>query len=358
MPLAPKNLLVIMSDEHSSVALGVARHLLERTPNLDRLSARGTRFTNAYTTSPICVPARASFATGKYQYQVGYWDNADAYDGAVPSWHHLLRAQGHRVVSIGKLHFRGLPGDDHGFSDEILPMHVVEGLGDVKGLVRTDIPRRKGYDKLAKTAGPGETPYTRYDRDIAARAQAWLRDQAPKLRERPWALFVSFVCPHFPLIAPQKFFDLYPLERIALPKQYLPAQRPDHPYLREYHACVGYDDGFGGDLAAVRRAVAAYLGLVSFMDDNVGSVLRALEEGGMAGDTRVVYTSDHGDNAGARGLWGKSTMYEESAGVPLILAGPDVAAGAQCGTPASHVDLFPFFLESAGVPVPRDGHPG
>jgi choline-sulfatase len=358
MPLAPKNLLVIMSDEHSPRALGVAGHPLARTPNLDRLSARGTRFTSAYTTSPICVPARASFATGKYQYQVGYWDNADAYDGAVPSWHHLLRAQGHRVVSIGKLHFRGLPGDDHGFSDEILPMHVVEGLGDVKGLVRTDIPRRKGYDKLAKTAGPGETPYTRYDRDIAARAQAWLRDQAPKLRERPWALFVSFVCPHFPLIAPQKFFDLYPLERIALPKQYLPAQRPDHPYLREYHACVGYDDGFGGDLAAVRRAVAAYLGLVSFMDDNVGSVLRALEEGGMAGDTRVVYTSDHGDNAGARGLWGKSTMYEESAGVPLILAGPDVAAGAQCGTPASHVDLFPFFLESSGVPMPRGDYKG
>jgi choline-sulfatase len=356
--LAPKNLLVLMSDEHSPRALGVAGHPLAQTPNLDRLSARGTRFTSAYTTSPICVPARASFATGKYQYQVGYWDNADAYDGAVPSWHHLLRRQGHRVVSIGKLHFRGRPGDDHGFSEEILAMHVVEGLGDVKGLVRTDIPRRKGYDKLAKTAGPGETPYTRYDRDIAARAQAWLRDDAPKHRDRPWALFVSFVCPHFPLIAPQEFFALYPPERMPLPKQYLPAERPDHPYLREYHACVGYDDGFGGDLAAVRRAVAGYLGLVSFMDDNVGAVLRALEDCGLAHDTRVVYTSDHGDNAGARGLWGKSTMYEESAGVPLILAGPGIAAGRRCATPASHVDLFPFFLESSGVPVPRGDYKG
>ena len=146
--LAPKNLLVIMSDEHNARAPA-------HTPNLDRLAARGTRFTSAYTTSPICVPARAAFATGKYQYQIGYWDNADPYDGAVPSWHHLLRARGHRVVSIGKLHFRGLPGDDHGFSEELLPMHVVEGIGDVKGLVRSDIPRRNGYDKLAKTAGPG-----------------------------------------------------------------------------------------------------------------------------------------------------------------------------------------------------------
>jgi choline-sulfatase len=342
MPLAPKNLLVIMSDEHSPRAMA-------RTPNLDRLAARGTRFTSAYTTSPICVPARASFATGKYQHQIGYWDNADAYDGAVPSWHHFLRESGHRVVSIGKLHFRGLPGDDHGFSEEIVPMHVIEGLGDVKGLVRSDIPRRKGYDKLANLAGPGESPYTRYDRDIAARARAWLRDEAPGHRDRPWALFVSFVCPHFPLVAPREFFDLYPPERIPLPKQYLPAERPDHPYLREYHACVGYDDGFGGDHAKVRRALAGYLGLVSFMDANVGAVLAALEECGFANATRVVYTSDHGDNAGARGLWGKSTFYEESSGVPLLVAGPDLPAGRVVDTPVSHVDCAPTILGWTGV---------
>jgi choline-sulfatase len=358
MPLAPKNLLVIMSDEHNPQVMGAAGHPLAQTPQLDRLAARGTRLTSAYTASPICVPARAAFATGKYVHQIGYWDNADAYDGSVPSWHRLLRERGHRVASIGKLHFRGLPGDDHGFSEEILPMHVVEGLGDVKGLVRSDIPRRKGYAKLADLAGPGESPYTRYDRDIAARAQAWLREEAPKRRERPWALFVSFVCPHFPLVAPAEFFHRYPPERIPLPKQYASAERPEHPYLRDYHACVGYDDGFAGDLAKVRRAIAGYLGLVSFMDHNVGEVLRALEEAGLAAGTRVVYTSDHGDNVGARGLWGKSTMYEESAGVPLILAGPDVAARRRCATPASHVDLFPFFLESTGVPVPRNGYHG
>jgi choline-sulfatase len=354
--LAPKNLLVIMSDEHNPKVMGTAGHPLVQTPNLDRLAARGIRFTSAYTTSPICVPARAAFATGKYQYQVGYWDNADAYDGAVPSWHHLLRARGHWVVSIGKLHFRGLPGDDHGFSEELLPMHVVEGLGDVKGLVRSDIPRRNGYDKLAKLAGPGESPYARYDRDIAARAQVWLHEDARR-SNRPWALFVSFVCPHFPLVAPPDFYYRYPHERIPLPKLYVDRPR-HHPYLRDYDGCVAYDLGFAGDYAKVRRAIAGYLGLVSFMDDNVGKVLRALADAGLEGDTRVVYTSDHGDNLGARGLWGKSTMYEESAGVPLILAGPDIPAGARCATPTSHVDLFPFFLESTGVPAPRDGYPG
>ena len=358
MPLAPANLLVVMSDEHNPRAMGAAGHAVAKTPHLARDAARGTSYTSAYPTSPSCVPARAGFATGKYQHQIGYWDNADAYDGAIPSWHHLMRERGHRVVSIGKLHFRGRPGDDHGFSEELLPMHIIDGVGDLKGLVRENIPRRNGYDKLAKVTGPGDMPYDHYDRDVAARAQAWLREEAPRYRGKPWALFVSFVRPHFPLKAPPEFYARYPLERIPLPKLYGAAERPDHPYLRDYDACVAYDAGFGGDLDNVRRAIAGYLALVSSMDDNVGKVLHALEETGLAANTRVVYTSDHGDNVGARGLWGKSTMYEESAGVPLILAGPGIPSRAQCATPTSQVDLFPFFLDCVGVPAPKDGRHG
>ena len=120
---------------------------------------------------------------------------------------------------------------------------------------------------------------------------------------------------------------------------------------------MAYDLGFDADPSRVRRAIAGYMGLVSFMDHQVGLVLRALDDAGLAQDTRVVYTSDHGDNLGARGLWGKSTMYEESAGVPLILSGPDVAPGTICPAPVSHVDLFPFFLECVGASDPAyDGH--
>ena len=146
--MTPRNLLILMSDEHNPKVLGAAGDPIVHTPHLDALAAAGTRYTAAYTTCPICVPARASFATGKYVHQVGFWDNADAYDGSVPSWHHRLRAQGHDVVSIGKLHFRGAPGDDHGFTQEILPMHIVDAVGDVKGLVRDNIPMRKGGDKI------------------------------------------------------------------------------------------------------------------------------------------------------------------------------------------------------------------
>jgi len=347
------NMLVIMSDEHNPKFLGVAGHSFIATPNLDTLAARGTRFTSAYTTCPICVPARAAFAVGRYVHDIGYWDNADGYDGSIPSWHHELRDAGHRVVSIGKLHFRGRPGDDHGFSEEILPMHIVDGVGDVKGLVRENIPKRKGGDKMAKRAGPGESAYTVYDRDIAARAQIWLHEEAPKWHDRPWVLFVSFVSPHFPLTAPPQWFYRYWKQDLPMPKQYGKDARPHHPFLDTYAHTVDYDSHFASE-GDVKRAIAGYAGLVSAMDENVGYVLRALRDAGLAQDTRVIYTSDHGDNVGARGLWGKSTLYEESAGVPLVMAGPDIPAGRVVAATVSHIDCAPTILEAVGLP-PRVG---
>src|SRR6516162_562339 len=158
--MEPKNLLIIMSDQHNRRILGCYGHEIVRTPNLDRLAAGGTLFGDAYTPSPVCVPARAAFATGKYVHQIGTWDNAIAYDGTVPSWHHLLRERGHHVVAIGKLHFRS-KDDDNGFSDEQIGMHILDGEGDLLGLVRDeDMPKRGGSYKMARLAGPGESMYT------------------------------------------------------------------------------------------------------------------------------------------------------------------------------------------------------
>ncbi|MCC6195247.1 MAG: sulfatase-like hydrolase/transferase [Burkholderiales bacterium] len=353
--MRPTNVLVLMSDEHNPKFLGAAGHPFVQTPNLDALAARGTRFSSAYTTCPICVPARAGFATGRYVHDIGYWDNGDAYEGSIPSWHHALRDAGHRVVSIGKLHFRGRKGDDHGFSQELLPMHVVDGIGDVKGLVRENIPKRKGGDKMARRAGPGESSYTAYDRGIAARAQVWLAEEAPK-QASPWVLFVSFVTPHFPLTAPPHWFYRYWRQKLPMPKLYAKDARPHHPFLDTYAHTVDYDPHFAGD-DDVKRAIAGYAGLVSFMDEQVGLVLDALRDGGLERDTRIVYTSDHGDNVGARGLWGKSTLYEESAGVPLIVAGPGVPAGQVCDTPVSIIDCAPTILEFAGEPPTVGGRP-
>jgi len=347
-----------MSDEHNPKVAGYRGHPVVSTPNLDRLAARGTAFTSCYTTSPVCIPARAGFAAGKNIHQIGFWDNADAYDGSVASWHHELRKRGHRVDSIGKLHFRRA-GEDHGFSDEQIPMHIIEGKGDLMGLVRDELPRRGGAKKMAALAGPGESPYTFYDKDICSRAQIWLHERGRLRHERPWVLFVSFVAPHFPLTAPPEHYYRYARADLPLPKLYAREERKRHPYLEDYRNSFCYDDYFDSE-ADVKRALAGYFGLVSYLDENIGKVLQAVEDAGLAATTRIMYTSDHGDNLGARGLWGKSTMYEEIAGVPMILAGPGVPSGAAVTEPASHVDAFPTILEAVGIDFAevRDSHPG
>lgn len=355
---SPRGVIVIMSDEHNPKVMGCSGHPVIQTPHLDALAARGTRFTSAYTTSPVCVPARAAFAIGKNIHQIGYWDNADAYDGSVPSWHHALRERGHSVVSIGKLHFN-LKDEDHGFSEEQIPMHILDGKGDLMGLVREDLPRRGGAKKMAAMAGPGESSYTFYDRDICARAQVWLQENAASTHAKPWVLFVSFVAPHFPLTAPPEHYYRYFNQELPMPKLYAREQRTQHPYLDDYRNSFCYDDYFESP-ADVKRALSGYFGLVSLFDEHLGKIMTVVRDMGLEGSTDVIYTSDHGDNLGARGLWGKSTMYEEIAGVPMICAGPSFPVGKVVTTPVSHVDAFPTIIEAAGESFAelRDDHPG
>jgi choline-sulfatase len=345
--VSPSNLLFIMSDEHNKRVLGCYGHRTIRTPNLDGLAARGTRFTNAYTNCPICVPARASFATGRYVHQIRYWDNAIAYDGRVPAWGHRLMQQGHHVTSIGKLHYVDSDAKRNGFDEEIMPLHIVNGVGDLLGLIRDELPRRAGAARLGPEAGPGESEYTRYDRSIADETVKWLHTRSAARADKPWALYVGFVSPHFPLIAPPEFYALYPESSVPWPDMYDAGERPQHPFIDAMRKCMCFDEPF--DPPMVRRAIAAYMGLVSFLDDNVGRILRALDESGLTESTRVVYTTDHGDNLGTRGLWGKSTMYEESAGIPMLLAGPDVPIANVCATPVSLVDGFPTFIHALGA---------
>ncbi|MES2561516.1 MAG: sulfatase-like hydrolase/transferase [Pseudomonadota bacterium] len=345
--MQPTNLIFIVSDEHNKRVLGSYGHSSIKTPHLDRLAAKGTRFTNAYTNCPICVPARASFATGQYVHQHGYWDNAIAYDGRVPTWGHRLMAQGHRVTSIGKLHYVDSDPQRNGFNEEILPMHIVQGVGDLLGLIRDELPRRPGSAKMGPEAGPGESEYTAYDRAIATAASDWLTNDARNYQDQPWALYVGFVSPHFPLIAPPEFYAMYPEDQIPWPDMYSTQDRPRHPFIDAMRKCLCFDEPF--DEPMVRRAIAAYMGLVSFLDSQVGRVLQAVEAAGLSGNTRIVYATDHGDNLGTRGLWGKSTMYEESAGIPLIIAGPEVPQGNVCDTPVSLVDGFPTFIHALGA---------
>ena len=351
LAVRPTNTVIILSDEHNRDIAGCYGDSIARTPNLDRLAGGGVRFSRAYTNSPVCVPARASFATGRYPHQIGAWDSATPYDGSVKGWGARLLDAGHEVVSIGKLHFRSTE-DDNGFSRELVPMHVHGGVGWVSSLLR-DPPAPVGAAKdLATDIGAGETVYTRYDREVTRLACEWIAEASGRTAEKPWVLYIGLVAPHFPLVAPQVHFHLYDDADIPPPRQYAESQRPRHPVLDALRAASDYDTAF--DAEKVRTARQAYYGLCSFMDENVGRIVGAVTRTGQRETTRIIYSSDHGDNMGHRGLWGKSVMYEDSVAVPLIARGPDLPMGEVVDTPVSLVDLHPTITAFAGQPVHRD----
>ena len=330
------NYLVIISDEHRRDAMGCMGHPLVKTPHLDGLATRGTLFTNAYTASPMCVPTRAALATGRYVNRHRFWDSATPYDGSVTSWMHRVRDSGCDMASIGKLHFRD--GDtDNGFSQEILPMHVVGGVGWAVGLLRDSPPAYDVAAELAADSGCGETSYTAYDRAITSAATDWI--SAPERLTKPWAAFVSLVSPHYPLSAPDAFYEAYAKADFDL----APAPLPDHPEIRNLAGFFDYDRHF---TAQTRRAAkAGYFGLTSFMDDCVGRILAALADSGQADNTVVVYLSDHGEMLGDKGLWTKQVMYEASAGIPMIMAGPEVPSAHVCTTAVSLLDVAATALD-------------
>ena len=344
--MRPANLVVIMSDEHHPRAMGIAGHAFVVTPNLDRLARRGTRFDAATCNSPICVPSRASFATGRYVHELGTWDNAIAYDGSVPGWGHALQRTRHRVDSIGKLHYRNTE-DPVGFDHQYHPMHIYGGHGMVWGALRdgsTDFSDR-AYVML-DPIGPGTSKYNIYDDRIASEAERWIERAAGERSERPWVLFVGFVAPHFPLTVPEEILKLYPTASMPLPRLHPNRGHPRHPWLEASHRIHPVDDGL--DEQRRRLATACYYGLCTWVDRQVGRVIDALDRSGLSDTTRIIYTSDHGDNIGARGIWGKSTHYEDAVGVPMIVAGPDVTRGHVCRTPVSLVDLAPTILDAVG----------
>ena len=337
------NFLVLMSDEHRRDAMGCAGHPIVQTPTLDRLAARGTRFANAYTPSPMCVPARAAIATGDYVHRTGHWDSAAPYAGAPQSWMHDLREAGVPARAFGKLHFRSSE-DDNGWTEEVLPMHVLHGIGWTRGLLRGEGERYPDTGELAADVGEGVSEYFDYDRRVTDAACAWLTQSGGA---GPWAAFVSLVSPHFPLKAPKEFLDLYDPGRMDPPIASAPSDRPTHPEMRELAEFFDYGAYF--DDRKQREARAAYYALVTSLDANLARVLGALEASGALDETLVIYASDHGEMLGDHGFWTKQVMYEASVGAPLVATGPGIPVGRVCETPASLLDLHPTARITQGL---------
>jgi choline-sulfatase len=342
MPERP-NVLLVTSDEHRPDAMGVAGHDIVETPTLDRLAAEGTRFTDAYCPSPLCAPCRAAFATGRYVHEVGAWDNAASYDGTPAAWGERLAERGVHTASVGKLDFR--PGVE-GFAEQVAPSYREDP--DVNGLYRDPPIVRDGARERILAAGPTGEPgwHERQDERCTEAAVDWLADHADD--EEPWVLSLNYILPHFPLTAVREYYERYPEAEMDLPVDHPAAD--DHPIVEEIR---DHFDGRDVDEDVLRRTRAAYYALCSQLDDNLGRVLDALDALGLAEETLVVYTSDHGEPLGDHECWWKCCMYEQSVGVPMLARGPGVPAGREVETPVSLLDLVPTVADAVGVePAP------
>ena len=337
------NTLFLMADEMSWWALTDPRIY---TPNLEALARRGCRFDAAYTPSPICVPARAAVACGRDIHEIGYWSSAEPYDGRVKSWGLALQSVGVEPVSFGKLHYRSAE-DDTGFVQQVLPTHVVGGIGWVTALMRKPSPPNETSDTMARDIGPGETDYIRYDRDVTKAAVEWLEADARKAK--PWSAFVSWFSPHFPLIAPPEDFARYDPQLFESEADLV----PDHPVIRELERYFDHDRAFTPQTRGIGRA--GYFALCTFVDRQIGKVLKALEKTGQDDNTLIIFASDHGEMLGEKGFWAKSTMYESAVRVPLIMAGPGVAP-LTWPHPVSLIDIAPTICAAMGASA--DGFSG
>ena len=334
------NVLLIMADEHRRDALGCAGHPVVQTPRLDALARSGTRFGNAYCNSPLCVPSRASFATGTPVHQTVAWDNGKPYSGGLPSFGQTLSEQGVQVVTVGKLHFDA--DADTGFSDRRV---MRASKMDLEGLRRNPVRARPDGRNRILEAGRGDHWEASTEAETAA-AIEFLREEAPHA-EKPWVLWLNYLPPHFPLIAPESFLSLYPEDEIGDPIDFPSAAH--HPVLEELRL---HFDVNRIDIHSARRARAAYYALCSFVDAHVGRVMAALTESGLEDQTLVIYTSDHGEMLGDHELWWKSAMYEPCVGIPLLMRGPAVSPDTIIDTPVSLLDVTATIADAVGVQKP------
>ncbi len=345
----PLNILFLLGESHAAGLMGCAGHPVIRTPNLNRLAARGTMFDAAWCGSPLCVPARAAIATGRLPHDTGYWDSSMAYDGRMPGWMGQLRDAGYETMGIGKMHFRS-QADDFGFSRSAETMHIAEGIGDLVSALRYEgtEPTYPGlWEIWTSKFGSGHSPYRDYDERITATAESWLKD-APA--DQPWSMSVHFISAHAPFVTPPGFFGMYDRQSIPEPVRFRRRDRPDHPTIRHLRRIMCHADDLPRDQVLAVRA--AYFATVSYLDSLVGRVLAALQATGQADNTLIVYTSDHGFGLGDHYLFGLFHMFEEALRVPLLMAGPGVPAGQRITAPVSHIDLAPTLLQTGGAMMP------
>ncbi|MEM8737192.1 MAG: sulfatase-like hydrolase/transferase [Planctomycetota bacterium] len=371
MPRHP-HLLKICADQLSPHVLGFAGDPHVRTPNLDRLAAAGTRFDNHYAACPICMPGRMSMITGRMPSRLNTPYFESVLDPNTPTYMRHFTDRGYQTTCVGKMHFHGQDqmygwmfrpyGDlqmlNHGYSANYDMTKDVTGGHPHRPIQRG---AAGGYNAwMLEHAGPGDTGNIRWDDSVTREAVENLTDYfTPSFidevyqGDRPLLFEVSFKTPHCPFVCPPDLFEYY-MDILPGPTFPEPAVPPDQlpAFLRNK---ITNDVPPNITPEHIRRARAAYWGLVEWMDARVGDVLNGLDQLGVRDEFLVQFTADHGEMIGEHGMWQKHVFYEQSVRVPMLLAGPGVPADRIVTENTSHLDLYPTLCDLAELDVPTLG---
>ncbi|MDP6666535.1 MAG: sulfatase-like hydrolase/transferase [Dehalococcoidia bacterium] len=346
MPSKP-NILFIESDQHNPAVMGCSGAPVIRTPNLDALAARGIVFDNTYCASPICVPSRASMLTGQHPYRNEVWTNTQSLHPGIPTFAHALGAAGYMPVQIGRMHFNG-PDQLHGFTERHVGDHGPNHLG-ADEVDHGDLKGTQGPNRISlKLSGPGLNAYQVHDENVAARTVEYIDQYAAGDNGRPFCLAVGFMLPHQPFVATKADYDSY-RGKVPQPANPRPFEDETHPYLKWWKSHAGLEDVTPEE---IERCRTAYYGLVTRLDALIGDIFDTLARHGMLENTLVVYTADHGEQIGEKGLWWKQTFYEDSVKVPAIVSWPArLPQGLHVNRVTSQLDLNATMLDAAGAPA-------
>ncbi len=347
--MARPNILLVMADQLAPHFTSTYGHPVVSTPHLDALAERGTRFDAFYSHSPLCAPARFTMLAGRSVSSIGAWDNAAEFPASIPTFAHHLQAADYRTILTGKMHFVG-PDQMHGFEErlttDIYPADFAWTPNWDSSGERID----KWYHNMdpLKEAGPAITTHQiDYDEEVGYTARRKLhdlaRDRAARTDERPFLMVASFIHPHDPYVARPEWWNLYNDDNIDMPDAVDVGSLDAHSVRVRTGIqadTVGYTD------EQTRAARRGYYANTSYVDDWLGRLVATLDETGLADSTVIMFTADHGDHLGDRGLWYKMTFFERSARVPLVMAGPGVANGV-VDNAASHLDVLPTLMDIA-----------
>ncbi len=344
------NVLFIAIDDQNDWVGPPGGHPLVKTPCMDRLAARGTTFLNAHVQSPLCNPSRTSLMLSLRPTTTGVY-GLSPWFRTLPQWQYRVtlpqhfKAHGYRTFTTGKIYHGGVGGPQQRAA-EFDVWGPPGGVG-VKPEKKLIPPTPMGAHPLMDWGVFPHRDEDKQDFKVASWAVEQLRTM-PK--DQPFFLATGFFLPHVPCYATQKWFDLYPDDDsvLAAVKE---DDRDDTPRFSWYlHWCLPEPRlKWMRDNSQWRNLVRSYLACTSFIDAQVGRLLDALEEAGLADNTIVVLWSDHGYHLGEKDITGKNTLWERSTRVPLIFAGPGVKAGQRCTRPTELLDMYPTLVELCGL---------